>query len=272
MAQECLMGTGRLRGSTFNRNASATNMVTDSDAELDETTRPNYYRYQTKTHREDMVDAGGSYFSLMIRGSKIKWAKRSMDQNHNDNGLPKRRYWRSFRMELATHHEYLKLNCRALRTNRLRDQNAIGFDGAFIVEAQGHKVVGLALLWQTSDEVQIIDILTIILIASYLKILTRTIDFISIYGFQKVLSDCSLNDLPLLGYQFTWERGHGSPNWIEARIDRALASHSWLDNFQLARLLNIGIDFAPRLSLAWILASRLPLLNSPLFASKCVDW
>uniref|UniRef100_A0A803P906 Uncharacterized protein n=1 Tax=Cannabis sativa TaxID=3483 RepID=A0A803P906_CANSA len=63
-----------------------------------------------------------------------------------------------------------------------------------------------------------------------------------IEGFQKVLSDCALFDLNLFGYQFTWERGRGTSNWIEVRIDRALAYDLWLHNFSLARLTNTEIS------------------------------
>uniref|UniRef100_A0A803Q9L8 Reverse transcriptase domain-containing protein n=1 Tax=Cannabis sativa TaxID=3483 RepID=A0A803Q9L8_CANSA len=374
-------------GSTFNRNASATNMVTDSDAELDETSNDprlnsnpinqggnqdmitgmrignhntdfspsqppaasfnaNGMKKQgliitdiKRRRTEDMVDAEVEVISVddSVGQENQVGQEAGLDQNHKDNGLPKKRYIGEFHRWNSPHiMSILSWNCCGLGNQRTKQfiielhaqkrpnfiflcetlckknkveeiKNAIGFDGAFIVEAQGHSG-GLALLWQSSDEVRIIGysnnhIDCIISKDTYPDYrltgiygepnrslrrntwqLIRTLhednrtpwcligDFNNvtnqadkkgghpypswlIEGFQKVLSDCSLNDLPLLGYQFTWERGHGSPNWIEARIDRALASHSWLDNFQLARLLNIEVSTS----------DHCPLLLDPCF-------
>uniref|UniRef100_A0A803PF51 RNase H type-1 domain-containing protein n=1 Tax=Cannabis sativa TaxID=3483 RepID=A0A803PF51_CANSA len=45
-------------------------------------------------------------------------------------------------------------------------------------------------------------------------------------GFQGCLDECGLEDLELLGYPFTWERGRGTREWIEVRLDRALVTNS----------------------------------------------
>lgn len=37
-----------------------------------------------------------------------------------------------------------------------------------------------------------------------------------------MLNDCDLIDMCLCGYQYTWERGFGSNNCIEVRLDREL--------------------------------------------------
>ncbi|XP_062114673.1 uncharacterized protein LOC133825790 [Humulus lupulus] len=69
-----------------------------------------------------------------------------------------------------------------------------------------------------------------------------------INGFQETLLECSLVDMDLVGHQFTWERGRGSYNWVEVRLDRALVSESWLSLFVNARLHNLGpsiSDHAP---------------------------
>ncbi|XP_060974102.1 uncharacterized protein LOC133039269 [Cannabis sativa] len=63
-----------------------------------------------------------------------------------------------------------------------------------------------------------------------------------INGFQETVLACGLCDLELFGYPYTWEKSRDSPNWIEARLDRALVSASWLDLFQNAQLLNVEIS------------------------------
>ncbi|XP_030501175.2 uncharacterized protein LOC115716504 [Cannabis sativa] len=57
-------------------------------------------------------------------------------------------------------------------------------------------------------------------------------------GFAQALLDSNLTDMELLGYQFTWERGRGSPSWIESKLDRALFTPSWAQVFTSALLHN----------------------------------
>ena len=38
-------------------------------------------------------------------------------------------------------------------------------------------------------------------------------------GFHGALTDCSLNELFLHGYGFTWERSKGSPHWVQEKLD-----------------------------------------------------
>lgn len=56
------------------------------------------------------------------------------------------------------------------------------------------------------------------------------------------MEECDLIDLELKGYQFTWERGRGSKSWVEALLDKALVSSSWMDRFKEARLTNLEIS------------------------------
>ncbi|XP_031116501.1 uncharacterized protein LOC116020159 [Ipomoea triloba] len=46
-------------------------------------------------------------------------------------------------------------------------------------------------------------------------------------GFGEALDDCGLTQLPLRGYQFTWERGKGTTDWLEERLDKVLADDRW---------------------------------------------
>ncbi|XP_073024385.1 uncharacterized protein [Primulina eburnea] len=78
-------------------------------------------------------------------------------------------------------------------------------------------------------------------------------------GFRQAVMDSGLSDLPLIGYQFTWERGKGTTTAVEERLDRALVTSSWMEKFPNAQLHNlcasvsdhspILINTAPRLQM-----------------------
>ncbi|GAU39328.1 hypothetical protein TSUD_60790 [Trifolium subterraneum] len=54
-------------------------------------------------------------------------------------------------------------------------------------------------------------------------------------GFRQAVSDCDLTDIPIEGHQFTWIKSRGTPHVIEERLDRAMASTSWLQLFPQVR-------------------------------------
>lgn len=56
-----------------------------------------------------------------------------------------------------------------------------------------------------------------------------------------MLDDCDLIDMNLVGYPFTWERGHGTDSWIEVRLERALISTGFTNYFSDAKSTNIEI-------------------------------
>lgn len=58
-------------------------------------------------------------------------------------------------------------------------------------------------------------------------------------GFNEALSDTGLIDMELMGHQYAWERGRGTPEWQEVRLDRALTTEEWLTLFPLAKLYNL---------------------------------
>lgn len=60
-----------------------------------------------------------------------------------------------------------------------------------------------------------------------------------IEDFNEALSDMGLTDMNIVGHQYTWERGGGSEDWTEVRLDRALTNSSWLELFPLAKLYNL---------------------------------
>ena len=44
-------------------------------------------------------------------------------------------------------------------------------------------------------------------------------------GFRPAINHCGLVDLGMKGHQFTWEKGRGSINFVEERLDRVLATN-----------------------------------------------
>ncbi|XP_058775465.1 uncharacterized protein LOC131649724 [Vicia villosa] len=58
-------------------------------------------------------------------------------------------------------------------------------------------------------------------------------------GFREAVSDCNLLDVPLEGHPFTWIKSRGTEHVIEERLDRALVSQDWWDNFPDVKLLNL---------------------------------
>uniref|UniRef100_A0A803QEL1 Reverse transcriptase domain-containing protein n=1 Tax=Cannabis sativa TaxID=3483 RepID=A0A803QEL1_CANSA len=74
-----------------------------------------------------------------------------------------------------------------------------------------------------------------------------------INGFNGALAECNLYDFDLTGYPYTWEKGTGTPNWIEIRLDRALMNQRWMDLFTSAKLFN----------LEWSSSDHCPILLVP---------
>ncbi|XP_019150699.1 PREDICTED: uncharacterized protein LOC109147555 [Ipomoea nil] len=46
-------------------------------------------------------------------------------------------------------------------------------------------------------------------------------------GFGDAVDDCGLMQIPMRGHQYTWQKGKGTPNWIEERLDKALITNDW---------------------------------------------
>jgi hypothetical protein len=58
-------------------------------------------------------------------------------------------------------------------------------------------------------------------------------------GFRSAVNDCDLTDIQLEGHRFTWIKSRGSPNVVEERLDRAMASSDWLVLFPEVKLTNL---------------------------------
>lgn len=63
-----------------------------------------------------------------------------------------------------------------------------------------------------------------------------------IQGFKDVLNDRELTDLQLWGYQYIWDRGLGTSNHIEIRLDRALVTGGFINLFKDVKLTNLEIS------------------------------
>lgn len=48
--------------------------------------------------------------------------------------------------------------------------------------------------------------------------------------------------MDLIGYPFTWERGSGTADHVEVRLDRALVSIDFMHKFPEAKLINLEIS------------------------------
>ncbi|KAL3011546.1 hypothetical protein AAZX31_07G204100 [Glycine max] len=59
-----------------------------------------------------------------------------------------------------------------------------------------------------------------------------------IRGFRETLNDCNLYDLPMKGYQFTWNRSRGENDGIKEKLDRGAATLDWIDLFPNFKILN----------------------------------
>ncbi|GAU40727.1 hypothetical protein TSUD_14120 [Trifolium subterraneum] len=58
-------------------------------------------------------------------------------------------------------------------------------------------------------------------------------------GFRQAVSDCDLTNIPIERHPFTWIKSRGSPHVIEERLDRVMASTSWLQLYPQVRLSNL---------------------------------
>lgn len=63
-----------------------------------------------------------------------------------------------------------------------------------------------------------------------------------IQGFQTVLEKCNLHDVDLVGYRYTWERGKGTDDWMEIKLDRVLVSTNFINTFAEMRASNLEIS------------------------------
>ncbi|XP_031099832.1 uncharacterized protein LOC116004031 [Ipomoea triloba] len=68
-------------------------------------------------------------------------------------------------------------------------------------------------------------------------------------GFSEAVETTSLKDYAFEGYQFTWERSKGTPNWVEAKLDRILTSDAWCDLYPNAQASSVVVSKSDHLPL-----------------------
>ncbi|XP_019196000.1 PREDICTED: uncharacterized protein LOC109189827 [Ipomoea nil] len=58
-------------------------------------------------------------------------------------------------------------------------------------------------------------------------------------GFGETLDLCGVLQLPMEGYPYTWERGEGTEDWVEEKLDTAVATMEWRELLVEAKTVNI---------------------------------
>ncbi|GAA0138878.1 hypothetical protein LIER_00536 [Lithospermum erythrorhizon] len=66
-------------------------------------------------------------------------------------------------------------------------------------------------------------------------------------NFRQVVTDCGLFDVQYVGFHYTWCNSFKSPNSTKPRLDRGLASKSWMDRFPQAKLTHLSINTSDHL-------------------------
>jgi hypothetical protein len=80
-----------------------------------------------------------------------------------------------------------------------------------------------------------------------------------IRGFRQAVQDVGLVDVHMEGYPFTWFKSLGTPRAIEEKLDRALATNSWMQMFPNAKLESL---VAPSSDHFLILLDKIPVARS----------
>lgn len=63
------------------------------------------------------------------------------------------------------------------------------------------------------------------------------------------MAECGLLDFHFNGYQFTWERGRGTANWIEEKLDRILVNDTWMSIFGAAHACSVICGYSDHMPL-----------------------
>ncbi|XP_019162216.1 PREDICTED: uncharacterized protein LOC109158777 [Ipomoea nil] len=104
----------------------------------------------------------------------------------------------------------------------------IGFEGLFYVDSVRNGG-GLALLWRRNNTATLLGYSKNHVDIEHEKRGTNPHPDNFLRGFSEAVDDCGLRQLPMRGYQFTWEKYSGTDQWLEERLDKVLATMEWCD-------------------------------------------
>ncbi|XP_019171082.1 PREDICTED: uncharacterized protein LOC109166644 [Ipomoea nil] len=60
-----------------------------------------------------------------------------------------------------------------------------------------------------------------------------------LHYFGEAIEDCGLAQLPMNGYPYTWEKGKGTENWMEEKLDKVLVTNEWRGIVTGAKVMNL---------------------------------
>ncbi|XP_019175772.1 PREDICTED: uncharacterized protein LOC109171097 [Ipomoea nil] len=55
-------------------------------------------------------------------------------------------------------------------------------------------------------------------------------------------ANAEIKRVSTVGYPFTWERGRGTRDWVEERLDRVVVEEGWCETYAQARIFNVSTD------------------------------
>lgn len=76
------------------------------------------------------------------------------------------------------------------------------------------------------------------------------------------MAECGLHDMGFQGEQFTWEKFRGTDKWVQERLDRGLATQTWINIFPAAIVKVIDVSTSDHFPL-------LLELNKKVYVPKC---
>ncbi|KAH7848399.1 hypothetical protein Vadar_002299 [Vaccinium darrowii] len=85
----------------------------------------------------------------------------------------------------------------------------------------------------------------------------------SFWGFRDFIEKCGLNDLGFMGHPFTWRNNRAGEGFIQERLDRVLASHSWCNQYNHASVSHIPTVDSDHYALKLDLNPILPKVRAP---------
>ncbi|XP_019198916.1 PREDICTED: uncharacterized protein LOC109192676 [Ipomoea nil] len=132
-----------------------------------------------------------------------------------------------------------------VHAERIRVQ--LGFEGLFYVDSSDLSG-GIALLWRENNTARLLSYSK-----NYVDVEVTIAGFLAcmrsggnphpnslLHGFGDAIEDCGLAQMPMDGYQYTWENGKGTVDLLEERRDKVLVTNEWRNIVVGARVTNLA--------------------------------